>query len=144
MIFPKNLIGWHGFSEGKIIYQNGEDIIIDMSNWVNKNQEGEWKEGIMIKKEFTSHILIVINPKWKENHWECDDIIIGKGKINGNKFYARLFSKNIFLMKEVSIAFPHKVKQIPDKRYSSNVFTMTPEDYEDEELLALVKNIKCN
>ncbi len=134
---PHQIIGWHGHGKARIVQQDGTNIILDLSSWIDERGYGEWKDGIMIKKLFPKHFLILINMEWdrKEETNKCDDIIIGKGIIKGNKLHGILFSKNIFVMDKVSITFPHKTKMIGN--------TLTPDEYDEEELKKRVDNIKC-
>lgn len=143
---PRQIIGWHGHGEATIIKQDGTNIILDLHNWIDENGLGEWKEGIKIKKQFPKHFLILLGMKWNKEQGvnQCEDIILAKGIIKGNKLYGVLFSKNLFLMKNVSITFPHKVKKIPDKKYPMNVSTIIPQEYDEEELKLIIQNLKCN
>lgn len=143
MIIPMELIGWHGYSEAKIIQQDGENIVLDLSSWIDKDGCAEWKDGIMIKKEFPPHIVIFIEHRWNKEKIcnECEEMVIAKGKIKGNQFYGKLFSESIFIMDKLSITFVHKVKSIKKKEH---IICIEPEAYQDEEIKQIVENIRHN
>jgi len=137
---PRELFGWHGHGEATILTQDGTNITLDLSGWCDEKGYGISGGGHEVKKKFTKHILIFLGLHWdKENRvCVCDDMVLGKGMVQGNKLHGTLFSNNLFLMKEVHICFPHKSKH--ERR--GNMLNLVPEEYDEEELKTIIANLK--
>jgi len=120
MKLPRELIGWHGIGDTKILKvvkkDDGYHVTLDLSCWVDEKGYGESASGFWVKKVFPTTVLLLENPRLdKRNYtWYADRILIGRGRSRLNKYYAVFFTKpreNVKLM----ATFPHKVRETKRK-----------------------------
>lgn len=134
-------MGSHGYSKAKILKQNGKNVILDISSWVDEKGMGEWKSGMKIKKAFPLHVLFLVGLRWNKDLMcnECRDLVIGQGYQKSNRYYVSLLSKTIFFMKDINICFPTKFKK---KKLKNSVYELVTEEYSEFELINIIEELK--